>query len=484
MKATLTASAFFAASSVAAQNVPLRASTQLDLPPATPFCRPDRASTEDGTFALPFRRIISNTGNIRIPRRAKRAALVNVDNAWETQGYCFVNVSIGTPPQTVQIVLDTGSSDLWVQSASSAYCKEATASCSTSGAYDNSSSSTYVYRDSGFNVTYVSGESVEGDYATEAVSIGNVTVSNQTFGLATGTVSSTYGVLGMGFAAQEGVAINEGNGSAYPTLLDNLVSQGVLSSRSFSVYHDQEAGTGELILGGIDSTKFEGELALLPSLSPNSTFAVQLDTISIDVPGRASLEVLTSNSTGLAVSIDSGSTVSMLPTRTVQSIASAINASYNSNIGLYAFPTDNCSTILAANTTMTYSFGWDAVNITVPLAKALLPFTDSVAGKVVCALPIVAVPEGKDFFTLGDPFLQFAYAFFDLERNEIGLAQAKTSSVMDLVDMPSMSGYSSAVSKATTASESTSTPVVRRALLTKQGDVFLDYPMTVIYKWY
>ncbi|GAO51747.1 acid protease [Saitoella complicata NRRL Y-17804] len=484
MKATLTASVFLVASYVAAKNVAPRASPKLDILPTAPFCRPDRASTEEGTLALPFRRNISNTRNSRISRRAKRAALINLDNAWETQGFCFVNVSIGTPPQSVQIVLDTGSSDLWVQSASSAYCKEATASCSTSGAYDNSSSSTYVYRDSGFNVAYVGGESVEGDYATETVSIGNATVSNQTFGLATGTVSSTYGVLGMGFAAQESVVINEGNGSAYPTLLDNLVSQGVLSSRSFSVYHDEDADTGELILGGIDSTKFEGELALLPGLSPNSTFTVQLDSVSIDVPGAASLEVLTSNASGLAVSIDSGTTVSLLPTKTVQSIASSINASYNSNIGLYAFQTDDCSAVLAANTTMTYSFGWDAVNITVPLAKALLPFTDSIAGKVVCALPIIAVPEGKGFFALGDPFLQFAYAFFDLERNEVGLAQAKTSSVMDLVDTSSMSGYSSAASKATTASESTSTPVVRRALLTKQGDVFLDYPMTVTYKWY
>lgn len=81
-------------------------------------------------------------------------------------------VSIGTPPQSLLLQIDTGSSDTWVEVPESLLCRARSQPCAISGTYDNSSSSTYHYVNSLFDIQYGDGTAAIGDYATETFHIG------------------------------------------------------------------------------------------------------------------------------------------------------------------------------------------------------------------------------------------------------------------------------------------------------------------------
>lgn len=95
--------------------------------------------------------------------------------------YC--NVTLGTPAQSLLLTIDTGSSDLWCNTANSTYCSSQGSPCASSGTYDPSDSSTYKYVSSDFNITYADDSGASGDYVTDTLSLGGVSISNFQFGV-------------------------------------------------------------------------------------------------------------------------------------------------------------------------------------------------------------------------------------------------------------------------------------------------------------
>lgn len=96
----------------------------------------------------------------------------------------FCNVTVGTPPQSLRLVLDTGSSDLWSNAQNSSLCSSHPDPCRVSGTYDAGASSSYNFVSSRFNITYADGSRATGDYVTDTLRIGGATIDNFQFGVA------------------------------------------------------------------------------------------------------------------------------------------------------------------------------------------------------------------------------------------------------------------------------------------------------------
>ena len=112
------------------------------------------------------------------------------------------SITIGTPSQQFNVVLDTGSSDLWLASTS---CP----TCAGVPTFDTSKSSTLQQpttstgQGQGVEIHYGSGE-VAGVLAQDTVSMGGFTVDPQTFlvvtQMSTGLLDGdTSGILGLAF---------------------------------------------------------------------------------------------------------------------------------------------------------------------------------------------------------------------------------------------------------------------------------------------
>jgi len=80
----------------------------------------------------------------------------------------YGTVGIGSPAQDFKVILDTGSSNLWVPSST---CK--TVACLLHKRYDHTKSSTYEKNGTTFSIQYGSG-GVSGYWSVESVDLGGL----------------------------------------------------------------------------------------------------------------------------------------------------------------------------------------------------------------------------------------------------------------------------------------------------------------------
>ncbi|KAL0930955.1 eukaryotic aspartyl protease [Colletotrichum truncatum] len=358
---------------------------------------------------IPYNR---NKKDMLRKRGTVQATLDNLETLY------FVNGSLGTPAQPMRFHLDTGSSDLWVNSASSNLCKGQNAPCAVSGTYSANSSSTYNYVGSWFNISYVDGSGASGDYATDTFSIGKSTLTDFQFGIGY-TSSSAQGILGVGYRVNE-VQVGRAGLQPYDNLPAKMVAQGLIKSNAYSLYlNDLSASTGSILFGGVDTDHYVGELKTIPVQKQSNVFSEFLITLTKVTLGSKTL----SENMALAVLLDSGSSLTYLPDDLVTTIFSMVGAVYQQDEGVAFIP---CSAANSGNMTFTFS---DPV-ITVPmdeLVMDLVPITGkriSFSNGVEACLFGIA-PAGDGTNVLGDTFLRSAYVVYDLDNNEISLAQTK-----------------------------------------------------------
>ncbi|KAK4690632.1 hypothetical protein P7C71_g6202, partial [Lecanoromycetidae sp. Uapishka_2] len=349
----------------------------------------------------------------------------------------YANVTIGTPAQSFQLHIDTGSSDLWTNVQSSEICASRGDPCSDSGVYNANSSSTYKFVNSDFNVSYVDGSGATGDYATDNVGIGGKTISALQFGIGYDS-TSPEGILGIGYTADEAQA-NTAKLKSYSNLPQAMADGGLIQSNAYSLWlNDIEANTGSILFGGVDTDKYTGELQTLPIQKEFEEYAEFIITLSgLNVANSGKNQNLTTD-LPTAVILDSGSSLAYLPNDLTSALYTALNVQYSQQEGAGI-----CACSLA-NEDITVDFSFTTATISIPITELVInPNADTSedrenpnnsgnadgnengngqeSSSQECIFGIA--PADGSTAVLGDTFLRSAYVVYDLANNEISLAQ-------------------------------------------------------------
>ncbi|KAI5803252.1 aspartic peptidase domain-containing protein [Geopyxis carbonaria] len=360
------------------------------------------------------------------PQNRKRAETVlqYIDNL---EYLYYANVSIGTPPQSLRLHLDTGSSDIWVESATSSLCRSPSKPCANSGTFDKDDSSTYQRLNSDFQISYVDGDYARGDYGTDVLRLGDETsVTGLQFGIGLDS-TSTEGIMGIGLP-QNQVQVQRLGREPYRGLTDLMVEQNLIKSRAYSLWlNSLQSSTGEVLFGGIDTAKFSGNLTTLPinKRSPNSPareFMITLTKVSLTNHKLVSLS-LTDNEFSIPILLDTGSSYNYLPSELAKTIAKQVGAQWAHN---FAVPILPCG---IRNYNGTINFEFSGQQIKVPLNQLIIDaytnngdrghFSD---GSPICYFGIM--DAGENSFVFGDTFLRSAYVVYDIDNEEISIGQA------------------------------------------------------------
>jgi len=333
-------------------------------------------------------------------------------------------VNIGTPPQSFNLILDTGSADTWVPILQ----------CSTCAAsirkFDTTKSSTFIPSPDPVVIRYGSG-TVSGTVSQDIVGTGGFMVPNQTFLSVTRTSAnllrgSLSGIMGLAFST---IAASGATPFWQVLLEENLLSAPEMSfqfTRFLNVdgAGDEEYG-GVFTLGGTNSSLYQGDIEFLnfPSsaIGGPSFWLLELTTLTVN-----GLTVETESGAASLSAIDTGTTLIGGPTRDVNNFWSAVDGAVSLNgqfDGFFIYP---CETKLQ----VTISFGgklWPINPEDMNLGPGGIPGM-CLGGIFDLALGTNIGSSGRNpRWVVGDTFLKNVYSVFRAQPPSIGFAQLSGS---------------------------------------------------------
>jgi hypothetical protein len=330
----------------------------------------------------------------------------------------MLNLTLGTPPQRIQVNLDTGSSGFSVIAATASFCEANNPRCPQLGTYNANKSSTYKFVDDNLDISYPYKGSARGDFATDIMMVAGISVPNVQFGITYNDFN--LNVLGLGYGSDESTDL-------YANFPEILANNGMINSVAYSMWTDNTEGTGTILFGGVNTAQYTGDLHTLPMLTVNGEFrqpAVLVTGMALQANSSLSS---TYNSSALPehMILDSGLHYTYLPNPIALWIYTTLGGYFNNEIGGGYVP---CS-IGEHNYNLTFTF--TNFDIAVSLSSLVQSLGD---GSSNCSFLIM--PSGRGGAILGDSFLSSAYVVHDLSNNEVSLApRNKNPGVDNIVEI-------------------------------------------------
>ncbi|XP_041965784.1 gastricsin-like [Alosa sapidissima] len=314
-------------------------------------------------------------------------------------------ISIGTPPQSFQVLFDTGSSNLWVDSV---YCN--TQACTSHTQFNPQQSSTWSSSGQTFYLPYGAG-SLSGQFGYDTVNLAGIVITNQEVGISTNepgqnfVVANFDGILGLAYPA-----ISAGQQTP---VMDTMMQQGLLQANMFAFYlSGDQSGGSEVAFGGVDPNKYQGDIYWTPVTS-ESYWQIGIEEFQVNNQATDWC------SQGCQAIVDTGTSMLTAPSQFISYLMQSFGAQQNQN----GQATVDCSQV---NSLPTLTFTINGVDFPLPPSAYIISVSPS--GENGCSVAITPTylpsQNGQPLWILGDVFLREYYSVYDRTNNRVGFATA------------------------------------------------------------
>ncbi|KAJ5017615.1 putative aspartic-type endopeptidase OPSB [Colletotrichum sp. SAR 10_99] len=383
----------------------------------------------------------------------------------------LVNVTVGTPPQNMSVMLTVQAGETWVVNANN--CDEDGYSLKYGwckyGSFMPNESSTYVNPGTEtFMTSYTEGYAY-GEIMSETLSIGDVHLGKLNMGVVD-TADTYIGVLALGFNTSAytpspySSSSSNTSSESLPTVPDRLLTDGMINSTAYSLWVDDlSTESGSLLLGAVDRSKFDGPLTRFPivtSFSTSKVFNTRIQSINGSKSTSDVLEPL--GSRGLSyndkpfVRISPHNIASWLPDEIAQDIYAIAGATWLESHSNYVVP---CSANSSTAQLAIQLHGFDGPVLNVPISDLVIPADfwssskwswDTETATQYCLFGVqsdnsstsstsTTSGSSSSTYSLGGMMLKRAYMVFDLANEEIAIAKTKLGggTTEDVIPFPS-----------------------------------------------
>ncbi|KAL4079730.1 aspartic peptidase domain-containing protein [Scleroderma citrinum] len=331
-------------------------------------------------------------------RRTRSITVIN-----ETVSY-VATVGVGIPSSTYHLIVDTGSSNMWI-GANSTY--QQTNSSGLGGlivsvSYGSSSFTGLVWYDT---------ISLGSDFILPRQSIAVASVS-QGF-------TTVDGVLGIGPVDLTKTTFTIEPNHTAPTVSDNLFNQGLIAQElvgmSFAPTNPSHNTTGELIFGGVDSSKYTGTLNNVPltNTKPAAYFWGIDESITY---GSATIL------SGTAGIVDTGTSLILIASDAFSKYQSLTGAVQDNSTGLLRITNSQYDSLHNLN----FSIGNNSYTLT-PNAqiwpRVLNTYIGGSPGYIYLIVADIGWSSGQGLDLInGQAFLERFYSALDTTNSRVGFA--------------------------------------------------------------
>jgi len=337
---------------------------------------------------------------------------IQLNNYLDTQ-YSGI-ISVGTPDNKLEVVFDTGSTLLWVNSVR---CKQLDCKQHAQYNYKNSPHFTPITESGLYSTLFGSGE-LTGVISQDWVYLGDLTIKNYEFAEIVSQQSilddaDFDGVCGLSFPEQDPQY------GELVSIVDAIKEQNLLSSNMFSFFLMRDPGVEDsrIIFGGYDDSLLGGPIGWYPVVGTDY-WMVKGNNILV---GGQDIGLCNG---GCYFIMDTGTSILTGPTNQLNQLLDSINVTDGCQ-NYYELP--DITFVIGQDS---YTLNADDYILAIGADEAFLPYArpnvDEIVDCVSVFYPMDLVGEQNgNVWIMGDTFLSKFYMMYDRDNMQVGIALQK-----------------------------------------------------------